>query len=446
MISLPADGNIPPAVFRDATRLLLKQNLTRLPPDISAGMETFFSTIEVRGAHVFWGAPPPASERDLNWARIHLLATKPEYYGKLKILLFNLRNGIDEDPAFRNAIGKSAREFSEEADAYWKRGVFNTADGPGRALNAVRDTKVQILTAADARLAIADLLDSKSESEYQALIKDNRHTTEAYEGLGLLALRANDIDKAKEYFAQATDAGSENAEVWVEYAKIGPNRGESVARALELDRDNPEAHYLAGLQKDDPEQLKVAANLAPQNVEYWDALAQSYVGKGKYPEAGRAWRSAELAAVDPKEREQMRQRWLGIENRKLDFEDGERRRTAEEKEQELNRLKAEAHARVAAAENKYNNGVAKLDPNVPVVAWDDVHPIHLEGVLKQVECLGKQTRVTVEAADGKQVKLLVKNRKGLTCGAQDARHAALDYDRKADAKLGTAGELEVFPQ
>ena len=373
IIELNAEAAIPPSVFRAATRLLLQQNVTRLPAEIESGMETFFSTIEVRGSHVIWGAPPPVSERNLDWARIHLLATKPEYYGKLKILLFNLRNGIDEEPAFKNAIGKSAREFSQEADEYWKRGVFTTADGPSRPLNALRDLKVQQLLPADAELAMADLLNAKSEGEYQALIKQNRHTTEAYEGLALLALRADDTDKAKDYMTQATDAGSENADIWVEYAKIGPNRGESVARALELDPHNPEAHYLAGLQKDDPEQLKQAANLAPQNVEYWDALAQSYVGKGKYPEAGRAWRAAELASVDPKQRVQMRERWLGIENRKLDFEENERRRTSDEKEQDINRLKTQALAELHAAEAKVN-GKTKVDPGVPVVPWEDVQP------------------------------------------------------------------------
>ena len=444
VIPLTAEGGIPPAAFRAATRLLLQQNVTRLPAGIASGMETFFSTIEVHGAHVVWGAPPPSPERTLDWARIHLLATKPEYYGKLKILLFNLRNGIEEDPAFRNAIGKSASEFSREADAYWKAGVFGTADGPSRPLNARHDFKVEELSDFSARLARADFLDGGSEREYKALIKENRLLTEDYEGLAMLSLRAGDADAAKDYLAQATDAGSDNAQIWVEYAKVGPNRGESVAKALELDPNNAEAHYLAGLQKDDPEQLKIAAGLAPQNVGYWDELAQSYVGKGKYPEAGRAWRSAELAATDPAQREVMRQRWLGIENRKLDFEDNEKRRTADEKQQDINRLKTQALADLHAAEAKFN-GKAAADPNVPVVPWDDVFPVHFEGMLKQVDCLGKLTRIVLETADGKPLKLAVKNRKGLACGPANV-HAAFDYDRKSDAKLGTAGELESFPQ
>jgi hypothetical protein len=191
--------------------------------------------------------------------------------------------------------------------------------------------------------------------------------------------------------------------------------------------------------------LKTAAKLDPQNVAYWDALAQSYVGQRKYPEAEKAWRSAEQAANDPAEREKMHQRWTSIESRKLDFAEDERRRTAEEKQKELDRLKGNALAELHAAEAKIN-GKGSLDPAIPVVAWDDVQAVHLEGTLKQVDCLGKQTRVVVEGKDRKDVKLLVKNRGGLSCGVQKPRTVSIDYDRKADAKLGTSGELTSFPQ
>ncbi len=445
MLALPVDHAIPPQTLRECATLLLKQNVARLPEGVVRGLEIFFSTLQVNGVHVIWGAPPPQSERTLDWARIHLLATRPEYYGKLKILLFNLQNGSDEDAAFRNSIGKSASEFAAEAQEYWKRGAFSTAEGPSRPLNPLRDWRVQPLNAGDVRLTMADCLNAQSEAAYQAMVKDGVHTTEAYEGLGLLALRANDTEAAKDYLAKATDAGSENAAVWVEYAKIGPNRGESVARALELDPDNAEAHFLAGMQKDDPAQLKIATKLDPQNVRYWDELAQSYVGQRKYPEAGKAWRAAEQAATDPAQRALMHERWSGIENRKLDFEDGERRRIADEKQQETDRLKSQALAQLHAAEAKINAKSA-IDPAVPVVAWEDINPIHIEGTLKQVECLGKQTRITLEDEARKEIRLSVKARAGLTCGPQTPRHVSLDYEKRADAKLGTAGEVAAVPR
>lgn len=445
IVPLAADRAIPPSVLREYQRLMLHQNIARLPDGIANGLETFFSTVEVRGVHVIWGAPPAAPERTLDWARIHLLATKPEYYGKLRVLLFNLQNGGDEDPAFRNAIGKGAREFAIEADAYWKRGVFTTSEGPSKPLNAQRDFKVETLTAGDVKLALADLMDDSSKAAYEAMLKDAGHSLDALEGLAMLAVRRNDTEAAKDFLARATDADSKNADIWVEFAKVGPNRADSVARALELDANNPAAHHLAGLQKDDPEQLKIAAKLDPQNVEYWDALAQSYVGQRKYPEAEKAWRSAEQAAGDAAEREKMRQRWTSIETRKLDDADDERRRIADAKQQETDRLKGTALAELHASEARIN-GRNVLDPAIPVVAWDDIHPIHVEGILKQVDCLGKQTRVTIVGQDKKEIKLLVKARGALTCGAQRPRTVAVDYDRNADAKLGTSGELASFPQ
>jgi hypothetical protein len=323
--------------------------------------------------------------------------------------------------------------------------VFATADGPSRPLNAQRDLKVLPMASIDVRLAMADLMDDRSQSEYEALLKDSAHSTEALEGLAILALRRKDTEAAKDYLARATDAGSENADIWVEYAKIGPNRADSIAQALELDPKNAQAHYLAGLQRDDPEQLRAATKLEPQNVEYWDALAQSLVGQRKYPDAGKAWRSAELASTDPAQRDQMHQRWTSLEGRKLDFQDSERRRIAEEKQQELDRLKGKALADLHAAEAKIN-GKTAVDPGVPVVPWDDVQPVHLEGTLKQVDCLGARTRIVIEDKDHKEVRLLVKSRRGLTCGPQKPRQVAVDYDRKADAKLSTAGEVETVPQ
>ena len=214
-IPIAADQPIPPSVLRDATRLLLEQNVARLAPEIEKGLEDFFSTVEVRGARVVWGAPPPAPERTLEWARIELLATKPEYYGKLRILLFNLQNGIADEPAYRNAIGKSRKEFDIELEAYFKAGVFTSSDGPGRAFSAQRDVPVKSLDSSDVQLAMADLLNSDSRAEYERIIQGKRHFAEANEGLALLALRDKDEKAALHYLSEATGAGSTSPSAWL---------------------------------------------------------------------------------------------------------------------------------------------------------------------------------------------------------------------------------------
>src|SRR5215472_28824 len=98
-IVLSEKGAVPPAVYTELTRLFLRANTAQMPPAFEHGLVEFFSTFEVSGIHITVGAPPP--NPDLDWARIHLLVADPEYYGKVRVLLYNLRNGVAEEPAYR---------------------------------------------------------------------------------------------------------------------------------------------------------------------------------------------------------------------------------------------------------------------------------------------------------------------------------------------------------
>src|SRR5579872_4528289 len=45
--------------IRQLTRLFIERNTGRLPPEFERGLESFLTTLQVDGAHVRWGAPPP---------------------------------------------------------------------------------------------------------------------------------------------------------------------------------------------------------------------------------------------------------------------------------------------------------------------------------------------------------------------------------------------------
>jgi tetratricopeptide (TPR) repeat protein len=450
-ISIPiaADRPIPPSVLKSATKLLLEQNVPRLSPGIEKGLEDFFSTVEVKGAHVIWGDPPPASERNLDWARIQLLATKPEYYGKLRILLFNLQKGIADEPAYRNAIGKSKKEFDIELEAYFKAGVFSSSDGPGRAFSAQRDLPVKALDAGDVDLAMADLLNGDSRAGYERMIQNKKHFAEANEGLAMLALRDHDEAAALKYLIAATDADSKSPAAWLAYAKLEtdrPRSNDALEHALELDPKLAEAHYLLGDRKHDLEELKKATTLNPRQWEYWNSLGDVYLDDNKFPEAAKAYREAEHAAADPKDQERMHAAWSRVEGEKLDYQGAEKKRAADDEREELERLKAKALADLHASESKINK---RLGGSVPdkVISWEEAGlPVMLEGALRQVDCLGKDTRVVIEGPDKKMFKLSLKDRGKLVCGAQDGRHVSVEYTPKPDAKLGTAGELAAIPE
>jgi hypothetical protein len=200
---------------------------------------------------------------------------------------------------------------------------------------------------------------------------------------------------------------------------------------------------------------KNAAQRNPRNLAYWKALAEANLAEHNYGEAAKAWSSAEQAATDPAIREQMHQARMSIEQQRLDYEEAEKRRKAEEEARELARLKAEAQAELHKAEARMNQG--STAPTEKPMAWSDFpRPTgKLTGVLKQVDCLPRQqARLTVEGADHKLTKLLVADpakvaflgarETTLSCGVQKNRPVTIEYFPKTDSKLATAGEVATI--
>ena len=172
--------------MRDLTRLFLESNTARMPAPIERGLEDLFSTIEVAGIRITLGKPIAQPNRD--WARVHLLATSTDYYGKLRVILSNLRRGVPPDAAYRNAVAKTPAEIDRETDAYLAARNFPTTQVSPRPMSE-RDFTERAVEPAAARLALADLLLPDSRAAYQALIAEKLHVTEAHEGLALLALK-----------------------------------------------------------------------------------------------------------------------------------------------------------------------------------------------------------------------------------------------------------------
>ena len=83
-----------------------------------------------------------------------------------------------------------------------------------------------------AQLAIADLLlGDRSRAIYRELIAQKKRVPEAWEGLGMLALRDRQTDEARTDFAAAMEAGAKSPECYMEYARLLPNPADN-AKAL----------------------------------------------------------------------------------------------------------------------------------------------------------------------------------------------------------------------
>ncbi|MGE5569783.1 MAG: tetratricopeptide repeat protein [Rhodospirillales bacterium] len=454
--ALTANAPIPREWLRECIRILIDSNARRMPAEIEAGLADFYSTATVKDTVIRLGAPLPPDQRNPGWARIHLLTVDPEYYGKLRVLLHNLQQGADPDPAYRNAFGKTPGAIDKEAAAYLAAGKFSTITLSGRPLNPRRDFFPEKMEPAAAQVALADL--TPTRANWEALLA--QAPAEAHEGLGFLALRENRPEEARKEFAAATAAGSKSARAWLELARLDREQAlPALSKAAELNPAWAEPHVLLAEIETDPSRklhhLKLAADLAPRSSERWRALAEFNMAHDRYPEAAKAWSAAQAAAVDDAERARMRDARLNIERQRLDYEAAERRRREEEKQREIQRVKDEAMARIRAAEERANRGAPPPPPDRQVVPWWEgpAPDAHVTGRLTQIDCVGRLLRLVIQSGEGKSVRLLIRDpakvvvmnpasEAAFACGAQRPVHTVkVEYYAKSDAKLATIGEV-----
>jgi hypothetical protein len=456
--ALAASAPIPREWLRECVRILIESNARRLPAAIESGLEDFYSTAQASGTKLTLGQPPPPAERNLDWARIHLIVVDPAYFGKLRVLLYNLQQGADPEPAFRNAFGKTPAELDRQAQAYLAAGNFQTVMIGGRALDPRSDFTARPALPPLAQIALADL---KSErAAYGALL--NTAPILAHEGLGLLALREQRTQEARENLAAATDAGSTSARCWLEFARLNLDKAPTaLATAVRLNPAWAEPHVLlAGLESDPSkklQELKTAAQLEPRNAARWLALAEFNQAHNRYPDAAKAWAAAEAASVDEAERARIREARRAIDEQRLEFEVAERRRLEQEKERDLQRVKDAAMAEIHAVEERANRGQPALPPGTKVVNLLDgpVPEGKARGRLTQIDCIGRSMRLIIEGDDGPPTRLLIHDLSKvilmgsgpatLACGPQrPAPNVTIEYFPKPDAKLGTAGEVATI--
>jgi hypothetical protein len=450
---------VPGDVYRELTRLFLQSNTNRMPASLERGLAEFFSTFEVTGIRITVGKPP--AKPDLDWARIHLLVADPDYYGKVRVLLSNLRKGVAEDAAYRNAFAKSPAEVEAQAKSHFAAGHFETTSLNSKPM-APDDFPERFVSQSDARLARADLLAGKASiAEYHALVNDGEKMAEAEEGLGLLSVTSNDPNDARTHFSRSMEAGSSSARCYIEYAKLEPDAEKARQALLKAAGINSKlAEPFALMAKRDTDSRmraahwKAAAEREPRNLSYWQALAETNLADHNYVEAAKAWTQAEQAASDPAEKERMHRARMSVEEQRLDYETAEKRRIAEEEARDLERLKSQARAEVHALEKKYNGGEPTTDAKA-VPWWDGPKPSgKASGMLKQVDCIGGQARLVIQPPSGALVKLLILDPQKIVisgggdqtlgCGAQKPRRLSVEYFPKTNAKLNTAGEVATI--
>jgi hypothetical protein len=395
---------------------------------------------------------------------MQLVTTNPDYAGRSRVMVSNLEQSGDFEAACHNAFEKSAKQINDQADALLKSGNFVTGSVSGRALSLTRDMKMMQLDADDGKIAMADLLlstgSSQADAAYTAL-----HGPQAAEGLGLLALKAHKENQARSFFQSAVESRSDSARAWLELGRLEPDSAKAekdLKKAAELNPRWAEPYFRIAERRTDLVQkadlLKKAANLDARNMDYWQALAKTETAARDYPAAQKAWAGAERAAATEEERTRIHEVRLQAEQERADFEAAELKRIAAEREEDIQRVKAQSDAAIRTAEEDTNK---KLNPNgatapKPEGWYEAFQPdASVEGVFERLDCLGKHARVAIKTADGKIVQLLVPDPsrivvvgggvKALSCGVQRSpRKVLVEYKAKPDAKLRTTGDAATI--
>jgi hypothetical protein len=457
MACTTAEGQLPREVLRELTRTLLENNFSNMPAPIEKAVETFFSTVESNAVHVTWGAPPPQAERTREWALLHRIITQSDYAGRAKIYLHNLAGGMDRNAASRNAFAEDGPKFEAEVDRYYAAGVFNAAQAPNLPLNPERDFYSTALTTDEGELMRADLLTPASAGIYQSLLTAGKHIAEDNEGLAILATRENDPARAARYMEAARKAGTKNFVALTAYAQSEKDPEKAIGilkEALTIDAKYAPAHWTFGEKLTDPArrmaEWKQAVNLAPRKYEWWAQYAQLCVTQKQYAEAGRAWVAAAQAAPDVQLREQYLTARGQIDQQRLDDEDRERRKEAEAKAREIERLKADARKELADLEARVNTRPLSKDEATKTVDWfDDSTAATVTGALLRVDCTGKQLRLNLKDDEGSAWNLRVSDTsqfeiKGgatLSCGAQKAQpRVTITYKTAQQAAKQNSGK------
>lgn len=417
-----ADIALPRDLLRAVTRRLLEDNAGRMPEEIENGICDLLSTIDVNATRVKIGAPlgagELAGERMRGWAKLQMLATQPEYSGKLRTYINNMQNAGEEDQAARNAFDMNAAKLAAQAEAYLKAGKFEAAPVNGRALNPNRDFIEKELERPAVDALLAELkAGGKSfppDSPRGLLAKNTMPSLE-------LAIRAN----------------PKWAEPQFKIAALETDAARKIAR------------------------LKMAASLAPRNAAYWQTLATAQAAANLFADAEKSWSAAERAAENTSEREQIHRSKLALIESRAEFEAAEKRRQMEEEARDLQRVKDSAAAEIRAVEQAANQRMASNAGNVKgAVPWfGDPNGQKAIGTLTRVDCLNGPLRLTIQQGSGFPVRLLIRDPKQLTvaadsgqaefgCGVQKpARKIEVQHDGKADAKYSTLGDILVvkFP-
>jgi Flp pilus assembly protein TadD len=283
-----------------------------------------------------------------------------------------------------------------------------------------------------ARLALADLQATIGKLEdarlsYGRLESMHPENADVLHALGQFAGRMEDFQGARQYLDRAIRSGRSSAEVFYDYAVVLRRLKEpealvveNLTRAVTLDDRFFEGHSFLGYLHLQAERfapavrhLQRAAELQPARVSVWENLAVAHHKAGDKDNARAAAKAARRLASGPEE-------------------------------------VARIDALLDLIESDADKIVLVPRENPPDAAASAPAALRVDGMLFQVDCLGKQARLHIAIPGGK-ILLLVRDagavrlhgtgsvETALACGPSAARPLLVEYRPEIHRTYGTAG-------
>ncbi len=406
-----------------------------------------------------------------SWALTHMLVLAPEYRPHLDKFLELVGTGLPAGNALWQVYAKTTAQVQKDLELYMRGTRFNAVLFDVKLEKSAEEPEIAPAAAVESGKVLADVLaftDKKEAAKqaYEALIKDFPKNWEPEAGLAELDWRMQKAEQAREHFARAAELGATDPRIYFDYSMVLRDlRDNSAAitalkKSLALDGGNQDAHrYLAHWLVDDHayqeavDQFRLVKSVkTDQAFSYYHGLAYAYFQLQKLDDAQKAGEGAKKFAHGLQE--------TAAADDLLRAVAAERERLAA-----LTR-KPSQPAPVQTAAKAANQSQAVFDdrptlrryekPEEPkkLIARTETPPPpkpSVQGMLQQVDCLGKVVRLRV-VAEGKRVALAITDPEAveikgaaptatldLTCGPQKPKMVTMEYEPYADPLHGTIG-------
>ncbi len=358
-----------------------------------------------------------------SWALAHMLYLSNEYWPKFGDFLKLIRPDNTQAETFQRVYGKSLDEVTKDLSQYVRGTSFNGAILNMKLETSVDEPDAVPATPLESDLALAEVLtvihkNEEAKAAYESLARENPKAPEVELALAHLEWMNRNFDAMGNHYARAIELAGADPKVNLDEAHFYLGM-----RAVNANRF---AEAVVQLQQ----MKRVELDQAPN---YFRALAYAHYRLHMPEDARKFAESALKYKMSPKETAEVQDLLAHLHEPPPPLE----RATATSPEAESPR---HLIRRPASASN----------PDPPAAPPRQQTTV-VEGMLQQVDCLGKSARLRI-LADGKQLSFLIEDPRSvviksatsegglsLTCGPQKPVKIALEEFPKPDPASGTEG-------